>query len=248
MSWKRQPAVRTFGVTPAAGRLEPPQSKDWGQLLYATQGLMAVETGGSRWLVPGHRALWAPPGVCYVLDLSGPVRLRNLYIARGYCRALPRECRTVNVTPLLRELILHTTALGALHRERARERRVLDLLMDQLRDAREATLQLPMPTDSRGARVAELIWRDPACETDLAALARQCGASARTLERIFLREAGLTFRRWRQRARALHALRLLAQKRPVNDVALEVGYSTPSAFIAMFRAEFGTTPGRYFEA
>jgi AraC-like DNA-binding protein len=29
-------------------------------------------------------------------------------------------------------------------------------------------------------------------------------------------------------------------------VALESGYSTPSAFIAMFRKAFGTTPRRYF--
>jgi len=32
----------------------------------------------------------------------------------------------------------------------------------------------------------------------------------------------------------------------VTHVALEVGYATPSAFIAAFKAELGTTPGRYF--
>jgi len=30
-------------------------------------------------------------------------------------------------------------------------------------------------------------------------------------------------------------------------VALELGYETPSAFIAMFRRSLGTSPGRYFQ-
>jgi AraC-like DNA-binding protein len=32
----------------------------------------------------------------------------------------------------------------------------------------------------------------------------------------------------------------------VTSVALDLGYETPSAFIAMFRRALGTTPGRYF--
>jgi AraC-like DNA-binding protein len=50
---------------------------------------------------------------------------------------------------------------------------------------------------------------------------------------------------WRRRLRLLHAVRLLAEGEPVTAVALEVGYSSVSAFIAVFRKEFGTTPGRY---
>ena len=33
----------------------------------------------------------------------------------------------------------------------------------------------------------------------------------------------------------------------LSHAALEAGYSTPSAFIAMFRKALGTTPRRYFE-
>jgi AraC-like DNA-binding protein len=39
---------------------------------------------------------------------------------------------------------------------------------------------------------------------------------------------------------------LLAQGRPVTVVALDVGYDSPSAFIAMFKRTLGTTPRRYF--
>ena len=46
--------------------------------------------------------------------------------------------------------------------------------------------------------------------------------------------------------RLLHALRLLAAGQSVTTVALEVGYDSPSAFIAMFRRSLGATPGGYF--
>jgi AraC-like DNA-binding protein len=55
----------------------------------------------------------------------------------------------------------------------------------------------------------------------------------------------MSFGRWRQQARLLHALRLLAVGESVTAVALEAGYESTSAFISMFKKTFGTTPGRY---
>ncbi len=54
------------------------------------------------------------------------------------------------------------------------------------------------------------------------------------------------FRVWRQRARLLRALVALAGAMPVTAVAFDAGYDSPSAFIAAFKREFGTTPARYF--
>ena len=87
---------------------------------------------------------------------------------------------------------------------------------------------------------------DPRATVRIDVLARDVGASRRTLERVFLLETGMTIGRWRQRLRLLDALRRLAEGEPVTAVAHAVGYSTPSAFGAMFRHELGDTPGRYF--
>ena len=67
------------------------------------------------------------------------------------------------------------------------------------------------------------------------------------MARLFLAETGLGFRAWRQRARLLHALVALADDAPVTAVAFDAGYDSPSAFIAAFKREFGTTPARYFD-
>jgi AraC-like DNA-binding protein len=43
-----------------------------------------------------------------------------------------------------------------------------------------------------------------------------------------------------------HQLPLLASGEVVSRIAARVGYETPSAFIAAFRRETGTTPAAYF--
>jgi AraC-like DNA-binding protein len=68
----------------------------------------------------------------------------------------------------------------------------------------------------------------------------------RTLARLFRRETGLSFAAWRQQLRLLRALERLAAGEPVTAVALDLGYSGPSAFVAMFRRALGVSPGRYF--
>lgn len=54
------------------------------------------------------------------------------------------------------------------------------------------------------------------------------------------------FAQWRQQAGLVHALEALARGGPVAQVSDALGYATPSNFIAMFRRNFGQSPGRYF--
>jgi AraC-like DNA-binding protein len=54
------------------------------------------------------------------------------------------------------------------------------------------------------------------------------------------------FRAWQRQLRLLVALERLAEGQAVTAVALDLGYASPSAFIAAFRDMFGTTPARYF--
>jgi AraC-like DNA-binding protein len=44
----------------------------------------------------------------------------------------------------------------------------------------------------------------------------------------------------------MRSLQLLAAGEKISHAALDAGYSTPSAFIAMFRKALGTTPRQYF--
>ncbi|HBR9945707.1 TPA: helix-turn-helix transcriptional regulator [Klebsiella pneumoniae] len=102
-----------------------------------------------------------------------------------------------------------------------------------------------MPQDSRLLRIAQALSANPDDGCRLEEWAAWAGMSSRTLTRRFRAETGFSFNEWRQRIRLLRALELLAAGKPVTAIALDLGYDNVSAFIALFRRMFGTTPGRY---
>ena len=55
----------------------------------------------------------------------------------------------------------------------------------------------------------------------------------------------MTLGQWRQRLRVLLALPRLLAGETVIEVALSMGYDTPSAFIAVCKREMGVTPARH---
>jgi len=151
----------------------------------------------------------------------------------------------MNVSALLRELILHACKFKRLSRRGTAERRIIEIIVDQLKAVDSIPLQLPHPTDTRAMRVVRTLLADPSDQRNLERLCRDCGASKRTIQRVFLEETKMNFGKWRQQLRLLHGLQLLASGEKVTAAALEAGYSSPSAFISMFRKQLGTTPMRY---
>jgi AraC-like DNA-binding protein len=248
MPRKRQsdPVVlRTYACGHSSGFTISPHTHDWSQLIYASAGVMTVHTASGSWVVPPERGVWVPGGVTHSIDMSGHVSIRTLYIAPGFARRhLPKACSVINVSPLMRELILHAISIGALDRSIPAQERLIGVIVDQIRAMPEVPLELAMPRDRRALRAAELLRANPG-PSSLDRVARAAGASKRTLERRFRAETGMGLGRWRQQVRLLHALRLLAQGEPVTSVALEAGYQSTSAFISMFKRVLGTTPFRY---
>ena len=247
--------IRSFGVTFREGQkvspqyLVPPAAGMWHQLVCATRGALTVRTDECAWVVPPHRAVWLPAGFQYRLEMSGVVAVRMLYIRpqrRGE-RAFPRECSVVNVTPLLRELIQRTVSVGALSAAVPEQNRLIGVILDELKVLITVPLQLPLPRDGRAAQFAALANRDGGSAPSTESLLRQSGASRRTMERLFRTETGMSLGQWQRRQTLLHALRRLASGETVSVVAGQLGYNSPSAFIAMFRRELGQTPKRYFE-
>jgi AraC-like DNA-binding protein len=55
----------------------------------------------------------------------------------------------------------------------------------------------------------------------------------------------MSFGEWRQRLRYLAAIEALESSRSVQEIAFDLGYSSGSAFIAMFQRQAGCTPEFY---
>jgi AraC-like DNA-binding protein/mannose-6-phosphate isomerase-like protein (cupin superfamily) len=259
MSKKRQPPrkptaaeeahilVRSFAVRHTSPRQIPQHAHDWHQLIYASEGVMWVHTAHGEWVVPPNRAVWVPAGVEHGIEMSGIVFVQTLYFSSEVVGELPDRCCAVNVSPLLRELIRHTIGIGLLDCTIPAQANLAAFLVDQMGTLPMIPLQLPLPSDERARRAAAWMREHPEHSASLKQIAKRVSASVRTLERLFQKETGMTFGKWRQQLRLLHALRLLAAGRSVTAASLAVGYDSASAFIAAFRKFFGTTPARYFD-
>ena len=90
------------------------------------------------------------------------------------------------------------------------------------------------------------LMREPGEQVTVAAWAQQLAITERSLHRLFQKQTGMRFGQWRQQARLLRALEQLAQGVKVIDVAMDNGYTSQSAFAAMFKKHFGTTPTDFY--
>jgi len=227
------------------GHVIPEHSHPEDQLLFASRGVMTLRTKQGVWVVPPLRAVWIPANTPHSVATSGPVTMRTLYFLPWLCRALGGKCLVMNVSPLLKELILHACQFARLSKKVAAERRIVEIIVDLLKVVESIPLQLPQPADARAKRVADAMFASPGEQRSLEKLCKNCGASKRTIQRLFLEQTEMTFGKWRQQLRLLHGLQALAAGEKVTAAALDAGYNSTSAFIAMFRKQLGTTPARY---
>lgn len=221
-------------------------SHERGQLVYATRGVMRVATDQGTWVVPPQRALWIPPGVEHEIRMSGTVAMRTLYIAPETTTGLPADCQVIEVSDLLRALILAAMEEPVDYDSGSRGEAIAQLLLHELRGVAVVPLHLPLPQDARLQAICRRLQENLSADLDIETLAQDAGMSSRSLARLFQRETGMGFLAWRQQARLAEALAQLSSGKPVALVASDLGYASPAAFTAMFRRSLGTTPGKYF--
>ncbi|MCW8087768.1 AraC family ligand binding domain-containing protein [Sabulicella glaciei] len=213
------------------------------QLLYATRGVMRVGTEAAGFTVPPGRALWVPARMGHEVRTEGEVAMRALFFREDAARVGESRAAVLGVSPLLRELILAACAEPLEWDEAGRGGHLAALIAEEVARAPRLPLAVPALRDPRLRRLAEALRADPASKLTLEEHAARCGASARTLARLFRGETGMGFARWRQTLRLAEAAALLSQGATPARAAAAVGYDSAPAFGAAFRAAFGVTPG-----
>jgi AraC-like DNA-binding protein len=231
--------VAAQAVTNEDGHSIPLHIHRRGQLLHAISGIMRVETAESAWIISPARALWIPPELAHATSMRGRVEIRTLYIDAAHCGSLPRQATLMEISKLLRELILAALEEPANYRDDSRGGYIAQLILAELGRLQQQTVKVPMPRDARALRVAQALLDHSALDIDLDGWAERAGASRRTLARLFRHETGLSFAEWRARLRAVDGMARLANGMSVAEAAASVGYASPSAFSAMVRRSLG---------
>jgi AraC-like DNA-binding protein len=157
----------------------------------------------------------------------------------------PARCQAVEVSVLLRTLILEAVEMEPRYPEHSRDAAVATLILHELGNLTPLPLDVPLPSDPGLRGLCEAFLRKPDIHDPPARWCAALNISERTLARLFRRDTGLSFSQWRQRARVLHSLRHLSTGTPVTRVATMLGYDNPAAYTAAFRKLLGRPPTAY---
>jgi AraC-like DNA-binding protein len=241
----------SMSINPSAsdyprGHIESWRQDDRARIVFPCRGLLVIVTETSSFVLQPRSALWLPAGMRYEYCCRTDVSLSTLEISDTAALGMPPDARLFEVSPLLKELLIAATRVTAPYDPQGRDGRLLALILDEAREAsRAALVHLPMPRDQRLLKVCEAVLKAPAQKSDLDDWARSARIGRRTFTRAFRAQTQMSFAEWRRRARLLESLSRLAAGHTVTAVALDIGYSTASAFNAMFRQAVGVSPSRY---
>ncbi|MDH6197481.1 AraC-like DNA-binding protein/mannose-6-phosphate isomerase-like protein (cupin superfamily) [Mycobacterium frederiksbergense] len=220
---------------------------DWhshrrAQFLHSATGVMVVETAHGAWTVPTDLAVLIPPGVAHLMRTQD-VSTRSLYIEPAAVPWWPDSCVVVQVTPLLRELLLVAVDFDLDYDLSGRDGAVVTLLLHEIAALTPVALHVSLPAATDLAMLCREYLAAPDVSIGNAQWAARTNLGERAFTRRFRTETGVSPAVWRRRARLLAAVPLL-RGATVTEVANRLGYATPAAFTAAFTAEFGLPPSR----
>ena len=229
----------------SAGHRGPYHAHRRSQLLYGSTGVLRVATPDGTWVAPANQAIWIPGGIMHQVICHGAVSFRTLYIEPDASDLLPNACRVLDVSNLLRALILESVSLPLEYNVEGREGRVMALIIDEICRMPARPMHIPMPQSPRLRRICEAFLIDPASRDDIDEWATRAGLSRRTFTRLFRLETNMSVGTWKKQARLIEAVTRIASGASITSVAFDIGYESSSAFSAMFRQSLGTSPSAF---
>lgn len=237
MPWRR--TNRFDGAAPDETTWHAHES---GQFILVEAGISHLKTELGAWIIPARRVAWVPPGVRHASKSSGAGR-GWVVIPPSGLRDLPRRVCVLRASALMMASLQRLTQLTP--GDGAMRRLLWKVVAAEMSAAQPEQLEVPMPTAPRLLKAVQSVLTSPTAAASLDKLAVRAGMSSRSFARHFRSQTGLPYARWKRAVIAQHALERVAAGHKVSSVALDVGYESVSAFIAMFRRQYGESPRRF---
>ncbi len=215
-----------------------------GQLIMTQHGAVTFQADEGYWMVPPGCAVWVPGGIRHCNHAGANAMIHFLFIEPG-AGHLPEHCCTLEISPMLREMIMHMSSLPRNYAADSPSQRLGQVLLETLETMPARHLHVPLPEDRTLQDIARQILHTPGERVSMAQWASRVAMSERTLARHMLKHTGMTFGRWRHQLMMMLALQKLTSGMPVKSTAQELGYESTSAFITVFKSILGDTPSRY---
>ncbi len=236
--------VFSIKVEMGATTEQPLHTHPNGQLILTQYGSVTLQTDKGYWMVPPLCAVWVPVGIPHRARADDQALMHFLYIQPGLDQ-LPNHCCTLEISPMVREMIIHLSDLNPDYAPNSQTHRLALVLLETLNQMPTRQLHVPVPEDKVLQAIVHHMLKHPDSRPTMADWAKELAMSERTLARHMLKHTGMSFGRWRQQFMIMLALQKLGSGMSVKSTARELGYTSISAFITVFKSILGETPSRY---
>jgi len=212
-------------------RVVPMHSHREAQLVVSLGGTATIGTSDQDWAVTPRSMLWLASGTPHHVHTTAD---HHWLVLSFPPELVARATGWIEASGFMHDLVERVGQAP----DAERRARLTAVLVDELVE--------PVAANTRLRRVTELVTQHPS--TSVAALAREVGMSERTFRRWFRADVGTSFTRWHQQRIVERAIQQLHRGDSVKCVAADLGYTSTSAFIAMFKRVMNISPQRYLRS
>ncbi|USD43228.1 helix-turn-helix domain-containing protein [Vibrio sp. SCSIO 43135] len=219
-----------------------PNGQDFGlhkhqvdQLVYVHHGCGVVHSPDAALAIVSGQLLWIPSQCLHELRIVRKSKMSIMHCDANLLPSYSDSISLLSVTPLWVQLMDNFS-----HREKVVEDSVANaysgVFFDQL--AQQVAVNQGKSQsgsiDKRLLPIIEHVSTEPNIKASLSHYSARCGASERTLNRLFNTAFGMPFSAWRRSVVMEKALQQYRQGQKTTDIAFDLGYSSVSAFSAAF--------------
>ncbi|WP_219224907.1 helix-turn-helix domain-containing protein [Pedobacter antarcticus] len=219
---------------------------EMGQLIYVEKGVQYLHTADRIYLLPTHHCAWVPPGLLHRTSAPlNPVYLRCIFFSKSGTDPFFQDLKIFHTSAVLREMILFTQQWSRLQDFDPLEADFLKALSGILPFTFQSSLPLvlPVPQNPRIRTMIDYLTEHYFQELKIPEVAARFNLSARTMERLFKQDLGITVAGYIKLFKIIKAAELLSNPgENVKSVAIQVGYDSVSTFSNTFYKVLGIRP------
>ncbi|MFC3024814.1 AraC family transcriptional regulator [Vibrio zhugei] len=235
----------TKTMTMVSGYVDDFHTHPWHQIVFPLKGLLQSNIGDKCVIVPHNGMLYIPANTVHKSIAITDTQFLAIYLNPDKCVQYDDKPKSCLVNSFIKELILILFENSTLSQSESNITHLLLVLRDQIMTATRYEIPLLIPTDKRLLSIFVQLKQQPDLSFTLSQWAKKVGASERTLSRLCSKEFSQSFSLWRQNIRLVLSLQLLGSRKSIQEIAIELGYASDSAYIYAFKKLFNQTPSKY---
>lgn len=232
------------------GYYNAPHQHERAQLVYGIMGIMELHANGKTWILSPKTALLIPGNIEHSMFAITDISLRTLYIESKVANNIYRgSVKLLKVDSFLKELIGRSTSISVDYDEGGIDGKIMDIIIHELKVAEEISYSIPAPITSKLILMENMIMKDHILLKEKVDYWSELFCmSTKTLNRVILKDLGITFNVWRQYLSVKISLIQMSENKSLTNIAYDLGYQSPSNFCRMFKNITGQNPSLFNQA